>query len=241
MIMALVFDCETYRIPNAADFLPPVSVPPVKADGRLKDAAKVEADLAAKEQERQKEIAEKTQAQLDECALNPFMARVVALGWSWQNEESVTVRIAPSEAAEVTMLDDFWHMVVDAKTGYVPPLIGFNSRAFDLPLLMVRSMLLGVKAPKLNIDRWRSPHPDIMRELSQHEAVRFPKGMGSLRWFAKRMGLPMDDAFSGAEVAQLVESGNWDAIKAHCEWDVRTCKAIAVKWGVLRPYQVLVA
>lgn len=233
--MAIIFDCETYRIPNAAEFLEPVVVPPAKADGRLTDTVKIAADLAKKEQARLEEIKEKEQKQLDDCSLNPYMARVIALGWAWEHDDVVTVQVANNDAAEATMLAEFWRLVVDPSTGHVMPLIGFNSRAFDLPLLMVRSMLLGVKAPILDVSRWRSPHPDIMRSLSHDEALSFPKGMGTLRWFAKRFGLPLDDAFSGAEVAGLVESDNWDAIKAHCEWDVRTCKAIAERIGVIRP------
>lgn len=230
----LFFDCESYRIANAAEFLPLVVVPPVKADGRLKDADKIAADLEAKEAARQKEIAERTQQQLDDCALNPYTARVIALGWSWAAEDIVTVRVAHTETMEAELLRDFWAMVADPMTGHVVPLVGYNSRGYDLPLLVVRSRLLGVKAPKLHLDRWRSPHPDVMRELLLDEAIKPPKGMGSQRWFAQRLGLPMDDAFSGAEIAQLVESGNWDAIESHCRWDVSTTKALAAWCGLVK-------
>lgn len=233
--MALIFDCETYRIDNAADYLEPILPEPVKADGRLTDAAKIAADLAKKEAAEMERVKKAIQDQLDACALNPYLASVKALGWSWDNEETITVRLAKTDSAEAALLRDFWAMVVDTSTGHVMPLIGFNSRAFDLPLLVVRSMLLGVKAPQLNLDRWRSPHPDVMRELSQNEALKFPKGQGTLRWFAKRFGLNTDDAFSGAEIAQLVESDNWDAIAAHCESDVRLCKQIAQRIGLIRP------
>lgn len=233
--MSLIFDCESYRIANAADYLDPIEVPPVTPDRRFTDPVKIAADLATKEAARDADVKAKTQAQLDDCALNPYLARVVALGWSWANEDGVTVRLAKTESAEAELLRDFWAMVADPVTGHVVPLIGFHSRGFDLPLLVVRSMLLGVKAPEINLDRWRSPHPDVMRRLSLDEALRFPKGQGSLRWFAKRLGLPMDDAFSGAEVAQLVESDNWDAIESHCAWDIRTCKAIAQRIGLIKP------
>jgi len=239
--MAIVFDTESYRIPNAADFLEPVLPEPVKADGRLTDPAKIAADLAKKTAAEAERVAKANQEQLDACALYPYTARIVALGWAWEGEDVVTVRTAQTEMAEAEMLRDFWGMVTDPTTGHVMPLVGFNSRAFDLPLMVIRSRLLGVKAPPLNLDRWRSPHPDVMRELTMQEAIRPPKGQGTLRWFAKRFGLPMDDAFSGAEVAQLVESDNWDAITAHCEWDVRSCKALGEIIGVLKPTRRAVA
>lgn len=229
----LFFDCETYRIPNAAEFLEPVEAEPVKADGRLTDQAKIAADLAKKEAAEAERVRVATQKQLDDCSLNPFLARIVALGWSWANEDVVTVKLAATESAEATLLTEFWQMVFDPLSG-VMPLVGFKSRSFDLPLMVTRSMLLGIKAPPINLDRWRSPHPDVERELSQQEAIKFPKGQGSLRWFAKRFGLPMDDAFSGSEIAQLVESGNWDAVTSHCAWDVRTTKAIAARIGLIK-------
>lgn len=228
--MAIVFDCETYRIDDASAYLEPIVLEPVKADGRLTDPAKIAADLAKKEREQADTLARKTQEQLADCALYPYTSRIVALGWAWEGDEVASVRIVPTEATETRVLREFWAMVVDAGTQWVQPLVGFNSRGFDLPLLMVRSMLLGVPYPALNIDRYRSPHPDVMLALTFTGAIK----ARSLRWYAKRFGLPLDDAFSGAEIGQLVESDNWDAIEAHCRWDVLTCKAIAERIGMLK-------
>ena len=229
--MAIVFDCEAYRIANAAEFLPVIQPEPVKADGRLTDPAKIAADLAKKEAAEVERVTQETQAQLDACALDFYLARIVALGWAWEGEDVVTVRLAATEAAETELLREFWQMVVDEQTRHVMPLVGFNSRSYDLPLLMTRSLLLGVPYPKLNIDRWRSPHPDVMLELCHQDVRKAHK----LSWYARRFGLPCDDAFSGAEIAQLVESENWTAVRSHCEWDVKICKALAERIGVIKP------
>lgn len=228
--MALVFDCETYRIDNAKDFVDPVLPEPVKADGRLTDPAKIAADLAKKEAAEAERVKVENQKRLDACALDFYTARIVALGWAWEGDEVATVRIAATEAAEVALLREFWAMVVDQSTRHVMPLVGFNSRAFDCPLIMTRSLLLGVPYPKLNLDRYRSPHPDVMLELC-HQDVRKAHQLG---WYAKRLGLPCDDAFSGSEIAQLVESENWDAVRSHCGWDVLTTKALAERIGLIR-------
>lgn len=235
--MAIVFDCETYRIANATDFLEPVVVPPVKPDKRFTDPAKIAADLATKEAEREAEIIKKTQEQLDACALDPYLSRIVSLAWCWQGTDLVEVRICPTEAREAEVLREFWALTVDP-TGYVVPLVGFNSRSFDLPLMLTRSMFLGVRAPILNLDRWRSPHPDVMLALTHNGAINKPH---KLAWYGRRFGLNVDDAFSGKEIAGLIEDGNWDAVKKHNEADVLLTKGIAERIGILRPRTAVAA
>ena len=227
----VAFDCETYRIPNAADFLEPVVVDPITPDRRFTDPAKIAADLATKEAARDAEIARKTQAQLDACSIDPYLSRVVSLGWSWQGDDTVTVRICPTESREAEALREFWALVEDPSTRAVVPLVGFNSRGFDLPLLLVRSMFLGVRAPHIITDRFKSPHPDLMLLLTHNGALKPHK----LAWYGKRFGLNVEDAFSGKEIAGLVEDGNWDAVAKHNEADVLLTKGIAERIGLMRP------
>jgi hypothetical protein len=227
----VIFDTETYRLPNAGAFLDPVVVPPIKPDKRFTDPAKKAQDIADKEAAREIEIREKEQEQLAECSLYPYLSRIVSLAWCWPNDEIVTVRLCKTEHQEREALQEFWAQVVDPSSQAVVPLIGFNSRAFDLPLLMVRSRFLGVRAPILNIDKYRSPHPDVMLALSYNGAIR----ARSLKWYGRRLGLNVDDAFSGGEIGQLVESGNWAAVAKHNEADVIVCKALAEWCGILRP------
>jgi hypothetical protein len=226
----VTFDCETYRIPTAADFLEPVVVDPIKPDKRFTDPAKIAADIATKEAEREAEIIRKTHAQLDACSIDPYLSRIVSLGWCWPGDEIVTIRTCPTEAREAEALREFWAVTVDPSTKRVVPLVGFNSRSFDLPLLMVRSRFLGVDAPILNIDRWKSPHPDVMLALTFNGALKPHK----LSWYGKRFGLNVEDAFSGKEIAGLVEDGNWDAIAKHNEADVLLTRGIAERLGIIR-------
>lgn len=236
--MAIIFDAETYRVPDAADFLDPIpEPPPVKADGRLTDAAKIAADLAKKEVARLADWQAAKDEQLAKCSLDPYTARIVTLGWSWAGEEIVHLRECRTESQEAEALREFWAITVEPRSQAVVPLIGFNSRTFDLPLMLTRSLLLGVKAPILNLDRWRSPHPDVMLALTHNGALK----PHTLRWYARRFRLPMDDAFSGEHVGGLVEDGNFDAIGKHCTWDVETCKALAIRLGIIRPRQAVAA
>jgi predicted PolB exonuclease-like 3'-5' exonuclease len=211
--MAIILDMETVAIPNAADYVEPVSAP-----ANYKDPEKIAAY-----------IAEAQQAQTAKAALYPYTARIVALGWCDETDDVEHVELVNNEATEARVLGEWWPRVWDRSRNVMARIVTFNGRRFDLPLLMVRSRLLGVPCPDLNLDRYRSPHPDLFDVLTYNGVL----DARSLRWFARRFGLDTSDAFSGAEVAQLIESGNWDAIRAHCASDVRLTRQIAERIGVL--------
>lgn len=218
--MAYVVDIETI----AADG---IEFEPVRPPANYKDEAKIAAY-----------VSEAEAAQRERAALYPWTARVIALGWCHEGDEVVESRLADSEAAEATMLRDFWMRVTDERTG-LTPLVGFNHTAFDLPVLVARSLLLGVKHPIVNLDRYRTPHVDLMQILCFKDTRTVPPR--SLKWFATRFGLNTDDAFSGALIAQLYQDRNWDAITKHVESDVMLTRQLAERIGVLRPRPVLVA
>jgi len=212
--MAIIVDLETLAIDGAGDLVEPVSAP-----SNYKDEAKIAAF-----------VAEKMAAQIDKAALYPYTARIIALGWCYETDETEQVAVVNCESAEREALREFWARVVDER-GSVERLVSFNGRRFDLPLLMVRSQCLGVKHPALNLDRYRSPHLDLL------DALTFGGTLDSrtLRWFATRFGLDTSDAFSGKEIADLYADGNWDAIRSHCASDVRLTRQLGERLGLLRP------
>jgi hypothetical protein len=95
---------------------------------------------------------------------------------------------------------------------------------------MARSRLLGIDAPLLNLDRYRSPHPDLMQILTFRGAIP----ARSLTWFAKRFGLPITDETTGADIGPLVQAGNYEAVRAHCTSDLELTHALAVRLGLIR-------
>lgn len=206
----VVLDLETVASPEAADLVQP--------DKRLKDPEKIAASIA--------ERAEK-------ASLYPWTCQIVALGWCEETDDVERVEICGNEAHEKTAIEEFLARIVDPRTSAVRPIVTFNGHGFDLPVLMARARLLGVRCPELSIDRYRSPHPDLLQILTFKGALG-KDGYRSLAWFARLFGLNTDDAFSGAFVAQLVAENNWDAIKAHCASDVRLCRQLAERLGVMR-------
>ncbi|MCC6650657.1 MAG: ribonuclease H-like domain-containing protein [Candidatus Eisenbacteria bacterium] len=219
--MAIIVDCETLAIEGAEALTEPVSAPV-----NYKDPEKIAAY-----------IAEKQRDQIEKAALYPYTSRIIALGYCYETDEVNRVEVINNEGREATVLREFWSAVV-GPSGNVLPLVTFNGRAFDLPLLMVRSRLLGVpNAPELNVDRYRSPHPDLLDILTFRGALP----ARSLTWFATRFGLNTSDAFSGREIAQLYEDGNWDAIRSHCDSDVTLTRQLAERLGVVRRRPVVAA
>lgn len=210
--MAIVLDCETVAIDGAESFVSPVAAP-----ANYRDPEKIATYIAEGERK-----------QREEAALFVWTARIVALGWCEEGSEVPVVRLCPTETRERDALAEFFALVNDGRS--LLPVVTFNGHRYDLPLVMVRARLLGLKSPVFSVDRYRSPHPDLYQVLTFNGSIDGRK----LGWYAKRFGLPMDDHFSGKEVATLIEDGNWDAVAAHCASDVTLTRQLAERLGVMR-------
>lgn len=214
----MVFDIETVAIDGAAELADAISAP-----ANYKDPEKIAAY-----------IIEARRAQLERASLYPWTARIVALG-TIDMTDVEEVSICPSEVEERQAIDRFWQRATYSDVGIevLRPLVGFNVLKFDLPVLMARSRLLGVRYPKVDLTPWKSKHVvDLAWELTFGQPREIQ--LRSLKWFAKRFDLPSDDTVSGADIAGLVAAGNWDAVRAHCLSDIRTTKALAERLGVIK-------
>ncbi|MPZ20110.1 MAG: hypothetical protein GEV06_19665 [Luteitalea sp.] len=205
-----VLDIEATGIDSAAEFMEPIEAP-----SNYKDPAKIAAY-----------IAEAQQAALGKCALDPDLARVVAVGIADPETGKVGVITADSEAQERTMLAEVWRQVQGQTS-----IVGYNILGYDLPVLLRRSLYLGVPAPAIQIDKYRHPSViDLMQLLSFNGAIKFR----GLKFYAKRFGIPLDDAISGADVPALIAAGKWAEVCAHVRSDVEVTLALARRMGVLR-------
>lgn len=207
----MILDLETIAHPDAGQWLGPV-----KAAANLKDPAKIA-----------KDIEERTADRDDKLGLDPDCCRIVALGWVDVGSNEPVCLMAFDEAQEKSMLATFWETYrKDANT----KLVTFYGRQFDLPVLMRRSMYLGVKCPRLNLDRYRSPHIDVWDALTYAGALRTAH---SLTFYAKRNGFGTLDKVDGGDMAALVKAGDWESVKSHCLSDVGLTHALANKLGLL--------
>lgn len=204
----VIFDVETVAIADAGQYLEPASAP-----ANYKDEAKIAAY-----------IAEANKAALGKAALDPDLCRVVCIGMA--RGGSVDISTAPNEAHEREILKWFWQDIGNAH------LCGFNVLDFDLPVLMRRSLYLGVDYPRIDISRYRHDRvTDLMQMLSFDGKLKFH----GLSFYCKRFGIPDTDQSTGADIAGMVERGEWEAVAAHCRSDVEKTRALAERLGVIKP------
>ena len=133
----ICFDIETGPLPEAelASMVPAFDPAEVKT-GNLKDPDKVAAKIAEAEANHRREFIER-------AALDPLTGRVLAIGLlNWDTGE---FRVIAHED-EAAMLREFWE-TCRGEMGRLNEMIGFNSRAFDLPFLIRRSFKHRVPVP----------------------------------------------------------------------------------------------
>ena len=209
-----IIDIATAPLPDAESFIGPVS--PRKG---TKDEAKQQA-----------QIAEKRAAILETAACDPDLCRITAVGF-WAPESGISVELCRDEIEEgrqlVALASGF-----DLSDGYHA--ITFNGQSFDLPILQRRAKYLRIRFPKLNLDRYRSPHLDLMQELSDRD----PRRVRSLEFYRRRLNLGPDKPMSGADESRVFETGDWIGLEASVRHDVTTILGVARWLGILPPTAV---
>lgn len=201
----LIVDLEAVAIDRAGDFLEPIEAP---SNYKNEDA-------------KAKYIAEATARAVDRCALDPDLCRIVALGHCDDAGDRVT--LIKNEAGEADELSDFWKRVM--VNGQVRRLVTFHGFGYDLPVLMRRSQYLGVAHPILSLDRYRSEHIDLLQKLTWNGAIK----AHSLKFYASRFGMPVEDDVQGSRIAELVRNGDWAGVESHCRSDLKLTRFIAQK------------
>lgn len=210
-ISPIVCDIETVGLPNAADYLEPVT-----PDSRLKDPAKIAAD-----------IVDKTAARDGKTALDWNVGKVVAIGF-WTEQRGVVARICKTDHMEAENLQDFW---LNARGRTI---VTFNGRSFDLPYMIQRSRYLGIAHPTLDLRPYGGGqgNVDLYLELTFGQKSS-PCMRTTLGAFCRRFGLPVVDDIKGQDIPALVAAGEWDQVAAHCTSDVNLTVALARRLGII--------
>lgn len=192
----LVLNIETAPMDGAADYIETPDPPANYKNQEAIDRYVVDAKAKA----------------LDRCGLDPDLSRIVAIGWMQEGKDTApVVRICKDERAESEALRELWGLVVK-RSGAHRVLVTFNGQAFDLPTLMRRSLYLDIRAPRLNIDRYRSPHIDLMLRLNFNGVLK----PHSLSFYGKRFGLnELHPDLDGSQIAQYVRMDRWDMVEMH--------------------------
>lgn len=203
----IILDIETFALDEAAQFIEEPTAP-----SNYKDPEKIAAY-----------VADAKAKAIDRCALNLDLCRVVAIGWHRACDAEPIVLNARWDSDERNVLRAFFNHAEDATQ-----IIGFNILHFDLPVLMRRAQYLGVEFPAIPLDRFRSPHLDLMEFLSFGDKEK----RRSLDFYCKRFGIAVDDTTTGRDIDALVRADDWDGVATHCRADVEKTRALAARLGL---------
>ncbi len=177
---------------------------------------------------------------------SPLTGEVVAIGMLdyYKNEGAVYYQAPGEKNKEVTeqgvtlkqmteeeMLRKFW----EAAKHY-PVFVTFNGRGFDVPFLMIRSAIYGIR-PSKDLMRGRylyqhnpdALHIDLMEQLTFYGASR---KRGSLHLFSRAFGIesPKSGGVTGDDVGPLFKKKKFLDIAKYNVGDLRATRSLYEKW-----------
>jgi 3'-5' exonuclease len=162
-------------------------------------------------------------------SLYPFTAKCVAIGMFDVNKEKSFVYYESEQKeewisedqsvnykgmSEKEILESFWRVA-----NYVDQFITFNGRNFDVPFIMLRSAMLGVKVTKnLMGYRYGDIHIDLLEQFTFYGTTR----KFNLDFYCNALGIesPKSKDISGMEVKNLYEAGRVKDIAVYCSKDI---------------------
>ena len=182
----------------------------------------------------------------DGLGFSPLTGEIVAIGLlDYHKNEGVVYYQAPGQKntefkeneitfkqySEKEMLQNFW----DGAAKY-SHFITFNGRSFDMPFLMIRSAIHGIR-PSKDLMRGRylyqnSPdavHIDLIDQLSFYGALR---RKGSLHMWSHAFGIesPKAQGITGDDVGRLFKEKKFLDIARYNVADIKATKELYDKW-----------
>lgn len=173
--------------------------------------------------------------------LRHHLHRVVAVSVALRSADKFSVwSLGGPESDECELIQRFFEGI----ERYVPVLVSWNGRGFDLPVLHYRALRHGVTAARYwqsgegdpsfrwnnYLNRFHERHTDLMDVLSGYE----PRAYTSLHELAMLLGLPGKQGFNGAEVWEQLRQGDIQAVRHYCETDVLNTYLIFLRYQLMR-------
>lgn len=177
---------------------------------------------------------------------SPLTGRIVAIGVLDDEREKGAVyfdapnaRIADREEngikykslGEKEMLEHFWRGVSEYEA-----FVSFNGRGFDVPFLMVRSAVHGIRPSKdlmsnryLESQDYDAKHIDLLDQLSFYGAMR---RKGNLHLWCRAFGIesPKASGVTGDDVKALFDAGKYEDIARYNAGDLRATRELYHAW-----------
>lgn len=212
MSYALYIDIETLPRPRAEL---EALCPQFEAPGNLKDPVKIEAAIAAKRE-----------AFFDDGALDATTGTIAIIGMVNTGGDDTSPLLRADKMTEADMLTVFWGEVAK---GY-DSIVGHNLKKFDLPFIIRRSWMLGVKAfPHLLIDD-RGYFRATVRDTMEAWGCGDRNTYFSLANLCRALGVPGKSGDGSQFAALWAESP--DKAAAYCLQDIAATMACADRMGL---------
>ena len=182
-----------------------------------------------------------------DTVFSPLTSQIVAIGvLDYEKDKGVVYFQAPGEniekfeengiefkpTTEKEMLEGFWKGAENYNE-----FISFNGRGFDVPFMMIRSAIHGVRATKdlmsnryLGSQKFGAVHVDLQDQLTFYGAFG-RKGM-SLHMFARAFGIesPKASGISGDNVTELFREKKYKEIARYNVGDLHATKELYDYW-----------
>jgi len=143
--------------------------------------------------------------------------------------EDAGIKFKPMTEKE--MLVHFWKGVAE-----YDEFVSFNGRGFDVPFLIIRSAVHGIKPTKdlmsnryLESQDFGAKHVDLLDQLTFYGAVR---RKGSLHLWCRAFGIasPKVDGVTGDDVGRLFRAKKFTDIARYNARDLQATRALYEKW-----------
>lgn len=230
---ACALDIET--IPNEREFARFVEQgpdEPIKAPANWSDPGKIAAYVEKKTADWKADLSRI-------CSFDPYLCRVASIALANSELEGVMTLghfgygRMPDEGgsdpddAERALLSAFWKAIAQARG-----VVTFNGQDFDVPIINIRSAILGVRPTvSLETPRYRlSPNFDVFKWVTRWDRER-SKGKGlanTCRVFG--VACPGKEAgIDGSMVAGMAEAGEWARIAQYNLGDAQATWALFLR------------
>lgn len=142
-------------------------------------------------------------------------------------EQDITFKMM----TEVEMLEHFWNGAASYQE-----FVTFNGRAFDVPFLMIRSAIYGIRPSKdlmanryLTSQPFNAKHIDLLDQLTFYSAMRTK---GSLHLWCRAFGIqsPKVDGVTGDDVRRLYSEKKFADIARYNVGDLHATQQLYHRW-----------
>lgn len=177
---------------------------------------------------------------------SPLTGEVVAIGvYDTEKDKAAVYFQAPNGSIENSEEDNVKFRILDEKgllqqfwnlSEKYDEFVSFNGRAFDVPFLMIRSAIHGVKPTKnLMANRYLSSQPknakhiDLLDQFTFYGAVR---RKGSLHLWSRAFGIksPKAEGITGEDVGKLFKEKKFFEIAKYNVGDLIATKELYDRW-----------